>query len=141
MKHRPSLLVAVALLTGVATVQEVQAQGPVQPPASAAASVSGFGVLQGRWVRPDGGYVITIRNIDADGKLDAGYANPNPLPFSRAESVRSGGVLRVFLELRAGGYNGSTYTLEYEPASDTLRGVYFQAVAKQKFDVVFARAR
>ena len=141
MKHRPSLLVAVALLTGVATVQEVQAQGPVQPPASAAASVSGFGVLQGRWVRPDGGYVITIRNIDADGKLDAGYANPNPLPFSRAESVRSGGALRVFLELRAGGYNGSTYTLEYEPASDTLRGVYFQAVAKQKFDVVFARAR
>ena len=141
MKHRPSLLVAVALLTGVATVQEVQAQGPVQPPASAAASVSGFGVLQGRWVRPDGGYVITIRNIDADGKLDAGYANPNPLPFSRAESVRSGGALRVFLELRAGGYNGSTYTLEYDLASDTLKGVYFQAVAKQKFDVVFARAR
>ena len=44
-------------------------------------------------------------------------------------------------QLRAGGYNGSTYTLEYDPASDTLRGVYFQAVAKQKFDFVFARAR
>ena len=143
MKHRASLLLlAIALLTGVATLQEVQAQGPVQAPASAAAaSASGFTVLQGRWVRPDGGYVITIRNIDADGKLEAGYANPNPLPFSRAESVRSGGVLRVFLELRAGGYNGSTYTLEYDPSNDTLKGVYFQAVAKQKFDVVFARAR
>ena len=141
MKHRPSLLVAVALLTGVATVQEVQAQGPVQPPASAAASVSGFGVLQGRWVRPDGGYVITIRNIDADGKLDAGYANPNALPFAKADASRDGKTIKVVLELRAGGYNGSTYTLVYDPASDLLKGVYFQAAAQQKYDVHFTRVK
>jgi hypothetical protein len=44
-------------------------------------------------------------------------------------------------ELRAAGYNGSTYTLTYDPAADVLKGVYFQAVAQQKFDVYFTRAR
>jgi len=43
--------------------------------------------------------------------------------------------------LRAGGYGGSTYTLNYDAASDTLRGVYDQVVVKQKFDVVFKRAK
>jgi hypothetical protein len=41
--------------------------------------------------------------------------------------------------LQAGGYGGSTYDLLYEPATDRLKGVYYQAVAKQKFDVVFVR--
>ena len=31
--------------------------------------------LQGRWRRPDGGYVIEIKEIDASGKMDAGYFN------------------------------------------------------------------
>ena len=102
---------------------------------------SSFAVLNGRWVRPDGGYVLTIKSVDAAGKLDAGYANPNPLPFSKAEATRDGQAIKVFLELRAGGYNGSTYTLAYDSASDVLKGVYFQAVAQQKFDVYFARAK
>lgn len=101
---------------------------------------SAFSALPGRWVRPDGGYVINIRRVDADGKLDADYANPNPLPFSRAEATRDGKTIRLFFELRAGGYNGSTYTLTYDPANDVLRGVYFQAVAQQKFDIYFTRA-
>ncbi len=99
-----------------------------------------FSALPGRWVRPDGGYVINIRSVDAGGKLDASYANPNPLPFSRAEATRDGNTIRLFFELRAGGYNGSTYTLSYDPVSDTLKGVYFQAVAQQKFDIHFTRA-
>lgn len=101
---------------------------------------SAFSALPGRWVRPDGGYVINIRRVDADGKLDADYANPNPLPFSRAEATRDGKTIRLFFELRAGGYNGSTYKLTYDPANDVLRGVYFQAVAQQKFDIYFNRA-
>lgn len=40
-----------------------------------------FRSLPGRWVRPDGGYVIAIKSVDAGGKLEASYANPNPLPF------------------------------------------------------------
>ena len=115
-----------------------QAQVKAEAPAAQADGV--FGVLPGRWVRPDGGYVINIRRVDAGGKLDADYANPNPLPFSRAEATRDGKAIRLFFELRAGGYNGSTYTLTYDAANDVLRGVYFQAVAQQKFDIYFTRA-
>lgn len=100
-----------------------------------------FGVLRGRWVRPDGGYEITIRGADASGRLDASYANPQPLPFAQAEASRSGDAIALFFELRAGGYDGSTYTLRYDPAKDVLTGVYYQAVARQKFDVFFERAK
>ena len=110
-------------------------------PKAAIQTESAFSVLPGRWVRPDGGYVINIRSVDASGKLDAAYANPNPLPFSRAEATREGKVIKLFFELRAAGYNGSTYTLTHDPADDVLKGVYFQAVAQQKFDVYFTRAR
>lgn len=47
--------------------------------------------------------------------------------------------LRAHFELRAGGYAGSTYDLIYDPVTDRLRGTYYQAVAKQKFDVYFTR--
>lgn len=107
--------------------------------APAVASESGFEALRGRWVRPDGGYLIIIRGVDASGRLDAAYQNPNPLPFAEAEASRDGTAIRVFLELRAGGYSGSTYTLTYDPANDVLHGVYYQAVARQKYDVYFER--
>jgi hypothetical protein len=96
-------------------------------------------VLKGAWVRPDGGYTIAIKNVGADGGLDAMYYNPNPLPFAKARAVQEGATLRVFLELQAGGYAGSTYELTYAPASNRLWGTYYQAVAKQKFDVYFVR--
>ena len=107
----------------------------------ASVQAQGFDVLQGRWVRPDGGYTLTIKSVDANGKLDAAYANPNPLPFAKAEASRDGKTIKVFLELRAGGYNGSTYTLTYDPVNNVLKGVYYQAVAQQKFDVYFVRVR
>lgn len=109
--------------------------------AAAAKAQAEFGALQGKWVRPDGGYVIDIRAIEAGGKLDASYANPRPLPFAVAQATREGANVTLFFELRAGGYNGSTYTLTYDPSSDTLRGVYYQAVAGQRFDVYFARVK
>ena len=119
------------------------AQAQPLPVAPAASSISGspaaFASLPGRWVRPDGGYVISIKSVDASGKLDASYANPNPLPFYTAMATGDGSSLKLFFELRAGGYNGSTYTLNYEVASDQLKGTYYQAVAKQTFEVVFVR--
>jgi hypothetical protein len=117
-----------------AAVAQVVPKGPIQ-------SESAFGALPGRWVRPDGGYLITIKSVNASGKLDAAYANPNPLPFAKAEATLDGKAIKLFFELRAGGYNGSTYTLTYDPAADVLKGVYFQAVVQQKFDVYFMRAR
>ncbi|MCB1687322.1 MAG: hypothetical protein KDI33_02495, partial [Halioglobus sp.] len=99
----------------------------------------GYQVLLGQWVRPDGGYLISINGVDADGKLDAMYANPQQLPFSKAQASRDGDTIKVFLELRAGGYNGSTYTLVYDRGQDELKGVYYQAVARQKYTVAFQR--
>ena len=119
--------------------EPAHAQGSATLPG--AAGEPAFASVLGRWMRPDGGYVINIRSVDASGRLQADYANPNPLPFARAEATRDGKIIRLFFELRAGGYNGSTYTLTYDPASDSLQGVYYQAVAQQKFDVYFMRAR
>lgn len=117
------------------------AQAQVRAEAPAVQADAAFATLPGRWVRPDGGYVINIKRVDASGKLDAAYANPNPLPFARAEAAWDGKTIKLFFELRAGGYNGSTYTLAYDPAADVLKGVYYQAVAQQKFDVFFTRAK
>jgi len=71
--------------------------------------------LVGRWLRPDGGYVVEIRSAQVDGRLDAAYLNPRPINVSRAEWRRDGGGLRVFIELRDVNYPGSTYTLGYVP--------------------------
>jgi hypothetical protein len=134
-----------ALLFALVTVaaQAALAQGPNPAPAGKPAATptarQGLDVLKGTWVRPDGGYVISIKGVGADGQLDAMYFNPTQLPFARAQASAEGGTLRVALVLQAGGYAGSTYDLVYDPATDRLRGTYYQAVAKQKFDVYFAR--
>jgi len=122
------------LVGPVASAQSATADGPVRADPV-------FGALVGRWMRPDGGYVITIKAVDAGGTLDAGYANPNQLPFQTAKVTKEGGALKLFFELRAGGYNGSTYRLTYDAANDMLRGVYYQAVVKQQFDVAFLRLK
>jgi hypothetical protein len=109
------------------------------PPAPESTTRAAFGALPGRWVRVQGGYVITINSVDADGRLDASYANPRPLPFHTAVATSDGNSIKLFFELRAAGYNGSTYTLSYDAANDRLTGVYDQVVVKQKFDVIFVR--
>ena len=129
-----SLALAIAVCPGKTLAQESPG-GPSAKPQVA------FTVLIGRWVRKEGGYVISVKAIDTNGRLDASYANPYVWPFHAAEVTRDGENLKLFFELRAGGYNGSTYTLSYDAASDQLTGVFYQAVAKQKFDVTFLRAR
>jgi hypothetical protein len=106
---------------------------------SAAADQPGLDVLTGAWVRPDGGYVILIKGVRGNGQLEATYFNPNPLPFAKAQASREGMKVRAAFELQAGGYAGSTYDLVYDRASDQLKGVYYQAVAKQKFEIYFIR--
>ncbi len=101
----------------------------------------GFENLIGRWLRPDGGYIIEIRSISADGRMDAAYLNPRPINVDRAETSWEKGRQEVFIELQDTGYPGSTYTLDYNPAQDTLTGVYFQAAMKQAFEVVFVRQK
>ena len=128
------LILVLGAFAGLGIAQTIKAEGPP------VVSETGFDILVGRWVRPDGGYLITIRGVEPSGGLDAAYANPNQLPFAKAEASREGNQINLFLELRAGGYNGSNYTLTYDPEKDILQGVYYQAVARQRFDVYFERA-
>lgn len=95
--------------------------------------------LLGRWVRPDGGYVLEIRKIDPAGSLDVGYFNPAPIRVSRAEGRHDGQTPLVFVELRDANYPGATYTLRYRASEDRLEGEYFQPLAGQTFEVVFVR--
>ena len=125
---------------GVAVAQGGTPDGKSAPRPAVARSIS-LDVLKGAWVRPDGGYVILIKSVGPNGQLESMYFNPNPLPFAKAQGVQDGGTFRASFEIQAGGYNGSTYELTYDAASDQLKGIYYQAVMKQKFDVVFARKK
>ena len=99
-----------------------------------------FGNLIGRWRRMDGGYIIDIRRIGANGQMDAAYYNPKSIHISRAEASLKKGAQYIFIELQDVGYPGSTYTLMYRPQQDILTGFYFQAAVNQTFEVVFVRA-
>ena len=100
-----------------------------------------FMALKGRWARTDGGYVIEIKSVDPGGRMQAAYYNPNPINVSRAEAARSGAAVTVFIELRAPGYPGSTYTLIHDPKSDELKGIYHHAGLQKNFEVVFVRGK
>jgi hypothetical protein len=90
-------------------------------------------------MRTDYPYVIDITSVHADGTLSASYYNPRPIHVARAEIREARGKISVFVELQDVNYPGSTYTLDYLPDHDRLRGVYYQAVQGQSFDVEFMR--
>jgi hypothetical protein len=106
---------------------------------SATASSADYRPLIGRWQRTDGGYVIDIRRVAPDGNMQAGYFNPRPINVSRARASLVKDYLKVEVELRDTGYPGSSYTLLYDPNKDALLGYYYQALQRQRFDVVFVR--
>jgi hypothetical protein len=132
---------ALFLLRGRQTVAQSSAPQATKESVAAPEAKAEFDRLKGRWQRPDGGYVLEIREIDGSGKMDAGYFNPRPINISRAEASQEGTTTQVFIELRGTNYPGSTYTLAYDPQSDQLKGIYFQAALQQSFDVVFVRVK
>jgi len=145
-----SLIVVVAVGTAILVVASLRSTGqdqaarsdakmPEGQSTSASDRDSGFENLIGRWLRPDGGYIIEIRKIGADGRMDAAYLNPRPINVARAEASWKKGKQEVFIELQDKGYPGSTYTLVYQPDQDVLTGIYFQAALNQPFEVVFVR--
>ncbi len=124
----------------------VGAQGPAtgaenKDSAAVERATPDFGTLKGRWLRPDGGYILSVKDVDPGGKMDAGYFNPRPINVSKAQATQEGATLKVFIELRDAGYPGSTYTLTYDPKTDRLGGVYYQAAIGQRFDVIFVRSK
>jgi hypothetical protein len=97
--------------------------------------------LQGRWIRPDGGYVLEIKGVAADGRLDAAYFNPRPIHVAAARASREGSTIKVYIELRDENYPGSIYNIRYDPQSDRLRGDYYQAVAQEHYQIFFERMK
>ena len=97
--------------------------------------------LIGRWLRPDGGYLLELSDPAPDGRLTAAYFNPRSINVSRAQWHLKDGYVVVLVELSDVNYEGSTYLLAYDPKTDRLAGIYFQAILKQQFEVVFQRTK
>ena len=100
-----------------------------------------YGRIAGKWLRPDGGYILELSDVKTEGKLKAAYFNPRPINVAKAEWRSMDGSIQVFVELRDVNYPGSTYTLIYDSEQDRLNGYYYQAVQKMTFDVVFIRKK
>lgn len=98
-----------------------------------------FKKFVGKWSRTDAPYVIEIKGVNEDGKLDAAYYNPRTINVSIAEIRQKNDTMELFLELRDTNYPGSSYTLAYNQATDMFQGVYFQAVMGQNYNVAFRR--
>ena len=100
-----------------------------------------LGKLVGRWNRTDGSYAIEIHKIDSGDKLGAASYTPKPIHVAQTKISSENGGIKIFIELRDTGYPGSTYTLDYMPSEDILKGTYFQAGIQQHFQVFFIREK
>ena len=133
-RSRPGAVIIAGLLLvfALTSCSSEKEEGPVEEEITA-------DVLLGSWVRPDGGYILQIRTANPDGTLNAGYFNPRPINVGSAAWRRAGSILKVEVVMDDVNYQGSNYTLVYEPEADRLAGLYYQAVTRQTFDVVFVR--
>jgi hypothetical protein len=98
-------------------------------------------LLKGKWLRADGTYTIEIFTVSSDGRMDAGYFNPNPINVSKSGWELREGVIFIEIVLKDVNYPGSRYNLIYDKKSDCLAGNYFQAVEGINYDVVFKRKK
>jgi hypothetical protein len=101
----------------------------------------GYDRLIGRWQRPDGGYIIEIVAVDAEGKVDAAYFNPSPINVSMARASVRDRRLELYVELKDRSYPGNYYTLNYDAETDRLVGVYHHLGIGQNFTVEFLRLK
>jgi hypothetical protein len=158
MRTRSAVGVGVAIVAlGLAALLSRQASAPAPPappptgggvptpapqePAAAGEAPAHFRPLLGAWLRPDGGYVLEVRSVAADGRASVAYSNPRPIRVARAEARREGELIGLFVEFDDHNYRGSSYALGYDAASERLQGIYYQATLRQRFEVVFTRRR
>jgi uncharacterized protein (DUF2147 family) len=100
-----------------------------------------YSKLVGKWVRPDGGYVLEIKSVDVAGVMSAAYFNPNPIHVAKAQASRDNTDTKVFIELRDVNYPGATYTLTYQSELDQLVGLYYQPLSGQTYEIAFLREK
>lgn len=133
-----AVVLAALILMRVSNVPVVTPAAGVASPAAESVLVE-FDKLKGKWVRPDGGYVLEIRRLLPQNALDVAYFNPNPIHVGRARLYKERGFVKVFVELQDANYPGSTYTLVYDRENDQLCGVYYQATQQQEYQIAFER--
>lgn len=136
-----ALVVAAAALVAGWLLWQPQAGAPAPATVTAPAAPPELAALVGNWIRPDGGYVLSVGGIEADGTVNLAYFNPRPIRVGRAEARVEDGAAHLFVEFDDRDYPGSTYTLRHDPASDQLVGIYYQAVQRASYEVAFARQR
>ena len=107
---RLGVVVAGLFLTGCTPEKPTVVAGPTpkatgDTTAPAVARVD-FGKAKGRWARTDGGYVLAINAVDADGRAEAAYFNPNPIKVAWCKISSEGAVLKAKAELRDVNYPG-----------------------------------
>lgn len=95
--------------------------------------------LVGRWKRSDADYVLKIKSVDAQGKLDATYLNPSQIHVEKAHAHSHGEAAHLTIELRDVNYPGCIYDLHFNAAQDKLTGTYFQAALGETYEVSFQR--
>jgi hypothetical protein len=98
-------------------------------------------LLKGKWLRSDGTYTIEIFSVTKDGRMDAGYFNPNPINVGSSGWDLRDGVILMEIVLKDANYPGSKYNLIYDRNSGCLAGNYFQAVQGINYDVIFVRKK
>jgi hypothetical protein len=143
-RNRRTRILIPGLLIALSIVADTQSSmtGAIPAEAGQAKGQTDIRYLEGRWVRPDGGYILDLMRIGGDGKVRAAYFNPRRINVARAElHYRDDGTIRLFIELRDVNYPGSTYNLLYDPKTDSFVGTYFQAVQKATYDVEFVRSK
>ena len=131
------LLTLAVLLLGFNCPSLLAEESP-KPTDKLPANVVSGKVLQGSWVRPDGGYVLQINAVEDDGTLKAAYLNPRPLREASARWRVGGNRLQIRIDLNDTGYEGSFYLLQYHVKSGKLEGEYTPA-GQGVFPVTFER--
>lgn len=95
--------------------------------------------IKGKWVRPDGGYILEISEILDDKNLKASYFNPSDIKISVATYEVVKGDIKIHIEFDHKDYRGSKYNLTYDTEKGILSGAYYQATMGQTYNIVFIR--
>ena len=100
-----------------------------------------YGVIAGQWQRVDGGYLITVSDVQTDGRATVAYFNPHPIHIKEAAISTQKRLIKLYIKFQDKGYEGSTYTLYYFAEKDALVGFYYQALMDKTYEVIFTRKK
>ena len=115
--HQISFCFFLLLLAGFSPnlLQPVHAAEPTE-----SAEKQDYTIIAGEWQRTDGSYLVTVSNVQTDGTATVAYFNPRPIHVEQGAITTQEGLVKLFIQLRDKGYEGSTYTLYYYAEKDAL---------------------